>query len=349
MNEDFGEVEGEINGVKCKLIAPAVDKPTWTKKNLWNRSRIVSEDGEILSQSFGKFFNYTEQPDLYPDPNDFEDLLVEQKLDGSTCVVDWIGGALSMRTRESFNIESMANRNDFHQLTVLYPKVKQMAQDLSLFTFLFEITTPNHQIVIKYDEVDFCLIGAIHKEELKYMPPDALDAVAEMYGLKRPEKFKFNSLSTLVHQVKYWKDNEGVVVTYNNGANRVKVKSEDYCYKHYVVAGFKGKKRLLGMFEDLGAPSVEDFKKYFLDNFDFEVAEGVLENIQQIRDTYDEILQTIEDTRSYVESLPSDFTRKECAHEFNLRYKGWRNGLAFLLLDNAEIPVYKYLRNKLQQ
>jgi len=347
MNEEFRKIAGEINGIECFLITPAANAPTWTKDNLWDRSRVVGLDGTVLSQSFGKFFNYGEQPELYSDPEDYSDWLIEQKLDGSTCIVDLINDEISIRTRGSLNVEDMENKDDFYLLTEQHPGLEDMLRAHPDFTFLFEITTPNNQIVINYDKVEFTLIGAVDKRNLRYATPLDLVLFACEGGLQRPKVYHFSELATLVAEVKDWSNNEGVVITYNRGQDRVKIKSDDYCFKHRVVAGLTSTRNLVDIFEKIGAPSQDEFEDYFLLNFDFEVAESVKEMISEIIETYADVLATVEKVSKFVKSCPSDFTRKEYAGEFSLRYKSWHKGLAFLILDKRDVPVFKFLRQEL--
>ena len=69
--ESFSVKEGEIRGRKVYLINPRDFDVKWIKDNLYFRSLMVDENGEILSRGFSKFFNYLEKPELYPNPENF--------------------------------------------------------------------------------------------------------------------------------------------------------------------------------------------------------------------------------------------------------------------------------------
>jgi hypothetical protein len=87
--EEFNYKDCVIAGDECWLITPKEIGVKWTEDTMKFRSMIVRvSDNFIISRSFSKFFNYTEQPDLDKFPLD-EPFVAYEKLDGC-CDADTI-------------------------------------------------------------------------------------------------------------------------------------------------------------------------------------------------------------------------------------------------------------------
>jgi hypothetical protein len=67
---------------ECFLVQPIHFGAVWTKGNLIYRSSLWDKDGNPVSLSFPKFFNWDEKPDIFPAPSDLKNAKLMEKLDG---------------------------------------------------------------------------------------------------------------------------------------------------------------------------------------------------------------------------------------------------------------------------
>jgi hypothetical protein len=84
---NFNIKPNKINGEIIYLVVPVNIGCKWTKDNMIFRSSMWNSEGELISASFKKFFNWNEQPDLVPIPTDIKKLQAISKIDGSTLIV----------------------------------------------------------------------------------------------------------------------------------------------------------------------------------------------------------------------------------------------------------------------
>ena len=165
INKDFFNIkEGIVNGGEVYLITPHDITSKWTKETLNLRSLMVDKNGFIVSHSFKKFFNAGEKPNLYPNPDNFKDWILEDKIDGSLAICDWIFDKFNCRTRGTLSYKTLENAADFDHCFEKYPAIIDVCRANPDDTQLFEITTPNNQIVLNYgDKPDLTYLGFIHK------------------------------------------------------------------------------------------------------------------------------------------------------------------------------------------
>lgn len=74
--------EHSLNGEILHLIQPKNIGVKWHQDNKHMRSVVVNYEGEVISASFPKFFNWSERPDLSPVPNSLKNCTIVNKLDG---------------------------------------------------------------------------------------------------------------------------------------------------------------------------------------------------------------------------------------------------------------------------
>ena len=338
VTDDFQFNEGNFCGKKSYLIQPKDMGVDWSLTTPLNRSRIVSEEGEVLSQSFPKFWNYGESPELYPCPLKFDDWEVTLKIDGSTCIVDYINDQISMRTRGIFNYTTQQNAKDFEQLFILYPKAKDLVKKHSQYSFIWEIVTPSNRIVINYDKVDFYFIGCIDKKTGILFSEKQLDVFAEEAELLRPKKYLFESIEKLAKEIEGWEDAEGVVKTYNGGQSKVKLKAKRYLFLHKIMSGIRSKKDIVENFINLQCPSESEMIEYYTKTYDFEIATEIQPEINKICDDYEKLKVKFKEVEQFVKSINLEsFNRREMAAQIMHRFTDWRKSYAFAILDNKNL------------
>ncbi len=332
-------------GIFCELesylITPEVDAK-WNKANLLYRSLITDKNGEVLSSGFPKFFNYGEKPDCYPDPKNYNDWHCEGKIDGSLLIADYVNGYFSMRTRGTFTYTSQKNAKDFEILPTNYPKVIEFLKDNQQFSLLFEIVTPNNVIVVRPTQIDFFLIGAIDKNDLSIVTPATLTKIQQKIGpISVPQVYKSldtNNLTQLAEAIKHWKGKEGVVVTYNNGQNKLKIKTEWYLFIHRVKSQLCSLNNLIEYYVKCEMPSQDIFYQKIEKDFDYELAQLLNEQIIQICKAGECAKRILNNIIDFVASIRNFENRKQQAkHILDTFSSTKRAPLAFNVLDGKEI------------
>lgn len=350
--EGFIFKESEFCDIPSVLVTAGI-ATNWSSENMNFRSLISAQDGTVLSCGFKKFMNHGEKPDLYPRPEDFNDWIIEDKIDGSLLIADHVNGQFSMRTRGTFSYRTLENMKDFNEAAAMYPRIQEFLHKYPEYSLLFEITTPNNIIVIHYGEVDLTFIGAIDKRTLASVPADELDIIAKKVGVSRPRSYKledFNAscLSDLVREIDVLVGTEGVVVSYNNGQNRIKIKSAHYLAIHRLKSNITNLNSIFELYESLEFPdSAEAMIAILSKDYDFETMVSAKKLIEEFYEKRAEFANMVVEVNLFIEVnvKPLD-KRKYQATVVMDRYKdakAWLRPLAFNILDNKR-DLNKFLK-----
>lgn len=330
-------------GIDSLLIIPGLD-PAWNTDNLHLRSLIVSRRGKtILSCGFKKFFNEGEKVALYPPASNFNDLFAEAKCDGTLVIVDYCNKQFSMRTRGTASYTFQQNSKDFELLLEEHPRVLDVVKENKEYSFLFELETPNNVIVIRNDVVKFTFLGAISKNTLLYMSDEELNHCSALMGVPRPQKYNFGSVLDLSLLVKEWKGKEGVVVSYNNFQNKIKIKSDWYLFIHRVKSQLNSDNNLIDFYLEKNMPDYDIFYKIIETEFDFEIAVQLKNQLTLICNAglaARKYINTIKDIVKDIRNVP---TRKEQANMITRNFQE-NSSLAFSVLDEKELTKFQWTK-----
>jgi hypothetical protein len=342
----FNIVPNKFCGLDCYLITPEVDAK-WNKNNLFYRSLITDKEGNVLSSGFPKFFNYGEKPDCYPDPEEFNDWRYEDKIDGSLLIADYVNDTFSMRTRGTVSYTFQENAKDFELLTDKYPKVVNFLKENQHLSLLLEIVTPNNVIVVRPQQIEFYLIGAINKAGMVVVSPNDLTDIWRKIGpIPFPESYNFlntNNLSEISQTIKQWKGKEGIVISYNNGQNRIKLKSDWYVWLHRIKSQLSSTNNLIDFYIEKQLPDFEHFYEMIEIEFDYEIAVQLKEEIEKICDSGELSKKYIDNILDMIHDIRKVQTRKEQAEMIIRNYKE-NSSYAFSILDNKEITKPQWIK-----
>jgi hypothetical protein len=328
-----------MNGQAIYLVNPKQMGAEWTRDNLHFRSSLWDYDGNLISASFKKFFNFGEKPDLSPLPKNLSGTTIVTKMDGSTCIISKWRGQFIIRTRGSVDVAAQPNASEISLLKQKYPKLFEIDSDKDTWNFsiITEWVTPANQIVIKYNEVDFILIGYINHDDYSLMEQHELDALAIALEMKRPETFTFDSVEDLLANVEKWETREGVVLYCKAGQLLLKIKAAKYLFLHKMKSELSSTEKVMDVWIAQGYPAYIDFYNYILTTFDYELAEYCRGNISNISDGYKEVQKIIEHMKGFVEPLKT-LPRKDAALKIIGAYgETNRKSFCFSLLDNREL------------
>lgn len=266
-------------GIDCDFADPIVQEA---------RGIIIDlETLNVVCWPFRKFGNYNES---YADKIDWNTARVQDKIDGSIIKLWWnkTEGKWQFSTNGTINAET-ALANQMTQETFLdvikkadnYNEIVLRLADLSKYhTFIFELVSPETQVVVKYPVSHLYHIGTRNNLSGREIDFDI--------GIEKPKEYCLKSLDDclnaaydlnksddgLIHDVK----KEGFVVVDDNW-NRIKIKSPDYLMLHRMSSNSNfSKERIVGMIRDgvVSIPSIcDDFPNYahYFKFYDFKISE----------------------------------------------------------------------------
>ena len=266
-------------GIDCDFADPIVQEA---------RGVIIDlETLNVVCWPFRKFGNYNES---YADKIDWNTARVQDKIDGSIIKMWWnrTTGRWQFSTNGTINAETTL-ANQMTQETFLdvikkadnYNEIVLRLADLSKdHTFIFELVSPETQVVVKYPVSHLYHIGTRNNISGMEINSDI--------GIEKPKEYFLKSLDDclsaaydlnksddgLIHDVK----KEGFVVVDDNW-NRIKIKSPDYLMLHRMSSNSNfSKERIVGMIRDgvVSIPSIcDDFPNYahYFKFYDFKISE----------------------------------------------------------------------------
>lgn len=342
--EGFNIAESKFCGLDCYLITPRAD-PKWNKNNLFYRSLILDKEENIISGSWPKFFNHLEQPECYPNPEHFNDWKCEEKKDGSLLIADYVSGQFSMRTRGTVSYVTQENAKDFELLPQKYPAVVEFLKENSHLSLLFEIVTPNNVIVIRPKDLEFYLLGAIDKNTMTVVSSGDLTEIWRKIGpIPTPKTYTFNDTRDLLaisEHIKNWKGEEGIVISYNNGQNRIKLKTLWYLFCHRVKSQLSSTKNLIEFYIEKEMPKFDDFYNIIETEFDYEIADQLKDEIKKVCEAGKKAKKYIDHILEVVHDIRKVETRKEQAEMIKRNFQE-NSSYVFSILDGKEITKQQY-------
>ncbi len=340
-SEHFSYRACRVAGEDCWLINPKVSdgKGVWTPDNLRFRSVILRiSDNLIISQGFSKFYNFGQQTDLYPNPLDFDDWDITEKMDGSLICYSKHNGHEIIRTRGASSVDIHDTGQEIKDL-INNTNLNQLVPEG--ITILMEHTTCNRTIVIKYKEPKLTLLGVISNITARYFKSSTLPILANQYGLDLPKTYKFNSIGEIVANCETLKGMEGYVLSFGNNQYRIKLKGTDYLLRHRLKSNFDTIDHVLDYWFSIGKPDYNEFYNRILEEVDFETAEDTKHFLIKIQNADMKLHNVLESCFNFAQILRNS-DRKAAAHEIlNGSLKQYSNVL-FNFLDGRQIDDKTY-------
>jgi len=346
LNQEFIVRPEKFGDETLYLIFPQHIGCTWTKDNLIFRSSIWSAQGELVSASFKKFFNWGEKSNLVPEPNEkeFKNCYIREKMDGSTLIVSKYKDHLIHRTRGTFDASVLDTGYEIEWFKEKYPNVFDNEYISNGYSILYEWTTPDNRIVIDYGkEPDLTLIGAVKHEDYSMVHQTKLGGISEVVGVEASPLWTFDGIDNMIETVKAFKGREGVCIYFNNGQDIKKLKGIEYLALH----AFKGQvstKNIIALFLEYDRPAYNEFMSKIEEVFDYECSQMALPYVSRICDAYKEVQSILDGMERFVEPLKNK-ARKEAALAIISAYgKTNRSGYVFKLLDEKELDKDSYTK-----
>lgn len=344
--EQFIVKTDETLGEKLSLVGPQHIGTKWSKSNLIFRSSIWNEEGELVSPSFKKFFNWGEKPDLAYTPFSTKangGIDIVEKVDGSTLAVSKYKGNLIRRTRGTFDATLVNHGYEVLDLQNRYPEAFNHtvnSEGTADYTLLFEWCSPSWQIVMRHEKPDLVLIGKINHGDYSLASQKELDEISLKIGVRRPRYFVYETVKQMLSDVPTWQQSEGVCVYCNGGQDIRKLKSEWYLSLHRMKSAMNSFDNVLDVFFGFGCPTLEEFKEQMAAIYDFEIVTSCLHHMAKACAAWTRAEATLEEIREVVAKVAVLGSRKEQAMEIVKAFgKNKLESFAFAVLDGREIDV----------
>ena len=331
------------------LVQPVHIGATWTHETMHFRSLVVDKEGEVVSASFKKFFNWDEKPELTPAPKSLEGASLMEKLDGSTLIFSRYKGHTVVRTRGTVDARKQENGHEIDVLLEKYSKFKEILESVETtdISYIFEWMSPLNRIVLNYgDEADMALVGVIFHKDYAMVTQNGLDVLAVQMQLRRPRSFKYDSVADMKAAIEALRDQEGLCVYYNDDQNIRKVKSAHYLFLHRAKSEISSIEKVVDVYIDWfitkrfvehSEVSYTAFFAYLTEKFDFEIAtmaRGHASNICDAMKEVEKIMDALFEYASKCKALP----RKDAAIKILQAYGSTgRSSIIFKILDGKVV------------
>jgi RNA ligase len=144
------------------------------------------ETGRVLSRPYHKFFNLGETEETERERFTGREFIFREKLDGTMLHPVLVGGEVKLLTQKDFeNPQTKKGEELLKKNPALYRKTKEMIE--RGYTPIFELISPEFQLVIPYDKEEFLLTEVRNNETGEYLL-EKLEGELIEAGFKLPKK-----------------------------------------------------------------------------------------------------------------------------------------------------------------
>lgn len=273
--------------------------------------------GRILARPFHKFFNIGERE--APEDVDWaQPHIVLDKLDGSLVHPCMLEGELVFMTRMGVTEQAAA------ALQAAASNVLSLCADVLADgkTPMFEFTSPNHRLVVSYQEPQLTLLAVRETVSGSYVTHAELVDLAREYGVPVAKSFgRVEEHKSFIAAGRALKGVEGYVVAFDNG-HRLKLKADAYVLRHKALAGVAYEKNLLAWVAD---EALDDVLPLLNDDV-----------AGHVRDYHDQVMRSVAQHLLQIEALVERMRgadRKDIAMEVQAKVDHRLRGVAFSVLD----------------
>ena len=206
------------------------------------RGIIFHPDGRIMSRPFNKFFNIGEREETLPRNIDMSHPhWVMEKMDGSMIRPIWVAGELRLGTK--MGLTDTAILAEEQTMTDERREWMQAMMKQNV-TPLFEFTSPDNRIVIRYDQPELTLLAMRVNETGEYLPIDSMHGneffpVVQVYGSID------GGLMEYIEANRHIEGREGVILSFGQGM--FKIKFDQYVRIHRVKDRIRSDRHILAL------------------------------------------------------------------------------------------------------
>jgi len=193
------------------------------------------ETKKLVALPFKKFFNLNETKcNLSAFPNDPNYEILE-KMDGSMgCIFLDKDKDLKVATPGSFTSDQAIWATNWIKSYHKYNIIREKILNQEINVIVAEIICPLSKVVVPYDFEGLVVISA--QDGKGYLSYENLSSLSDEIGLPICKKFSFESIEDIKEYLSGVEDFEGFVLHWPNTGFRIKIKGEDYLFKHRILS-----------------------------------------------------------------------------------------------------------------
>lgn len=203
------------------------------------------ETGKIIRLGFHKFFNLREFP-ASDSQYDITKGTVTQKLDGSCIFPIYAKSGTRLGTRAGVTDVSVLAEQWIAEDPVRgenYMQFIKFCRTMEI-TPIFEFCSRKNRVVIDHPVDRLVLLAIRNNWSGRYRNSLYLEHCASDFGLELVQNYSVPVGRTLVNWVRQFQDDEGVVVSFDDG-HKIKIKADEYVRKHKAMDGMKFEKDVI--------------------------------------------------------------------------------------------------------
>lgn len=201
--------------------------------------------GLLIARPLHKFFNVGER--VSPEEIEWSrPHTVFEKLDGSMIHGCILNGRLEFMTRGGISPQAeMA----LDRAPIAAVEFARRCGDYGQ-TAIFEFTSPDNRIVVPYDADTLTLLAVRDNLTGAYQSPKMLSDASRRYGIPLAKSFApVTDVHGFISAARAVVGEEGYVIAFDNG-DRLKIKGEDYAFRHKALATIGSEKNVLRLILD---------------------------------------------------------------------------------------------------
>jgi RNA ligase len=205
------------------------DPTLWTETLKVCRGLITDREGNIVERPFTKFYNYDDsfRADIGEDFDlDFTGATIQEKMDGSLCILYKHNGEYALATKCSFTGEQAL------AATKLL-KESGFTDFDDDYTHLFEYIGPSNRIIVDYEEDKIVYLSSVHKKTGE-------NVIFRGFPFQHAKTYTKEEFSTYMSSKIDATKMEGFVVSFSNN-KKLKFKFEEYRRIHRLLSGLSRK------------------------------------------------------------------------------------------------------------
>ena len=183
---------------------------------------------QVVSRAFPRFFNLGEDPKGEKEFN-WENFVVQEKIDGSKINLFYYGGDWHISTSGSFGFGEILDTGktwrDFF-FGVLNPiMITTLSKD---YTYVFEFCSPHTKVVKYYSTPQLFLLGVFHNETGQELHLEDCKCQAKWLRVGFPQTYPFSSAQQCIESLESTEATFEGYVLVDDKKNRIKLKSKSY-------------------------------------------------------------------------------------------------------------------------
>lgn len=199
------------------------------------RGLILNTEGDIVSMSFPRFFNYNQG---WASELDWEHTNAELKLDGTLITVYAYKGNYFIQTRGRANADGSLAQSEETFYERVFEIFKKKFNDPfgpfkannpnEKYCWCFEYVSPDNRIVTPYEYEALVLIAAFNKNLCSEVKPEYVDQFAAEYHFQRPAFSRVTSMAAVEKLLEKLDPLEEGLVLVDHRFRRIKAKNPGY-------------------------------------------------------------------------------------------------------------------------